>query len=43
MELWSVMLSRHEYNHWNLPLDQLPMKFMNYREWINPLVWDVKF
>jgi hypothetical protein len=31
------MPSGHEYNRWNLPLNQLPMKFMNYREWGNPL------
>jgi hypothetical protein len=43
MGLWAVMPSGHEYNHWNLPLDQLPMKFMNYREWGNPLSWDVNF
>ena len=29
---WAVMPSRHEYNLWNHSLDQLPMKFMNYRE-----------
>jgi hypothetical protein len=43
MGLRAVMPSRHEYNRWNLPLDQLPMKFMNYREWGNPLSWDVNF
>jgi len=37
------MPSGHEYNRWNLPLDQLPKKFMNYREWGNPLTWDVTF
>jgi hypothetical protein len=37
MGLRAVMPSGHEYNRWNLLLDQLPMKFMNYREWGNPL------
>ena len=37
------MPSGHEYNPWNLPLNQLPMKFMNYKEWGNPLIWDVNF
>jgi hypothetical protein len=43
MGLWAVMLLGHKYNRWNLSLDQLPMKFMNYREWGNPLFWDVNF
>jgi hypothetical protein len=43
MGFWAVMPSGHKYNCWNLPLDQLPMKFMNYREWGNPLTWDVNF
>jgi hypothetical protein len=43
MGLRAVMPSGHEYNRWNLPLDQFPMKFMNYREWGNPLSWDVNF
>jgi hypothetical protein len=43
MGLWAVIPLGHEYNRWNLPLDQLPMKFMNYREWRNPLIWDVNF
>jgi hypothetical protein len=38
MGLWGVMPSGHEYNRWNLLLNQLPMKFMNYREWGNPLL-----
>jgi hypothetical protein len=37
------MPSEHEYKRWNLPLDQLPINFMNYREWKNPLVWDINF
>ena len=32
MGLRVVMPSGHQYNHWNLPLNQLPMKFMNYRK-----------
>jgi hypothetical protein len=43
IELRAVIPSGHEYNCWNLLLDQLPMKFMNYREWGNPLSWDVNF
>jgi len=43
MGLRHVMPSGHEYNRWNLPLDQLPKKFLNYREWGNPLAWDVNF
>jgi hypothetical protein len=43
MGLRAVMPSGHEYNCCNLPLDQLPMKFMNYREWRNSLSWDVNF
>jgi hypothetical protein len=43
MGLRTVMPSRHEYNRWNLPLNQLPMKFLNYREWGNPLSWDVNY
>ena len=30
----------HEFNRWNLPLDQLPKKFLNYREWGTPLEWN---
>ena len=43
MGLQAIMPSGHEYNRWNLLLDQFPMKFMNYREWENPLIWDVNF
>jgi hypothetical protein len=32
MGLQAVMPLGHKHNRWNLPLDQLPMKFMNYRE-----------
>jgi hypothetical protein len=41
--LRAIMPLGHEYNRWNLPLDQLPIKFVNYREWRNPLSWDVNF
>ena len=41
--LQHVMPSGHEYNRWNLPLNQLPTKFMNYKEWRNPLSWDINF
>ena len=35
-----VMPSGHEFNRWNLPLDQLPKKFLNYRDWGTPLEWN---
>ena len=35
-----VMPPRHEFNRWNLLLDQLPKKFLNYREWGTPLEWN---
>jgi hypothetical protein len=40
---WGIMPLGHEYNPWNLSLNQLSMKFINYREWGNPLIWDVNF
>ena len=30
----------HEYNRWNLPLDQAPFYFQNYMHWGKPLTWD---
>ena len=30
----------HEYNRWNLPLDQGPYHFQNYQHWGKPLSWD---
>ena len=38
-----VMPPGHEFNRWNLPLDQLPKKFLNYREWEKPLIWNSEF
>ena len=35
-----VMPPGHEFNRWNLPLDQLSKKFLNYREWGIPLEWN---
>ena len=43
MGLRAIMPSRYKYNRWNLLLNQLPMKFMNYRKWGNPLIWDKNF
>jgi hypothetical protein len=43
MGLRHIMPSGHEYNQWNLPLDQLPKKFLNYKHWGQPLTWDVDF
>ena len=43
MELRHIMPSGHEYNQWNLPLDQLPKKFLNFKHWGQQLVWDVDF
>jgi len=43
MGLRAFMPSGHEYNQWNLPLDQKPKKFLNYKNWGQPLVWDVNF
>jgi hypothetical protein len=40
MGLRDVMPPGHEFNRWNLPLDQLPKKFLNYREWGRPLSWN---
>ena len=43
MGLRDVMPPGHEFNRWNLPLDQLPKKFLNYREWGKPLIWNTEF
>lgn len=43
MGLRDVMPPGHEFNRWNLPLDQLPKKFLNYREWGKPLKWNTEF
>ena len=43
MGLRDVMPPGHEFNRWNLPLDQLPKKFLNYREWGKPLIWNSEF
>ena len=43
MGLRTIMPSGHEYNCQNLPLNQLPMKFLTYREWRNLLSQDVNF
>ena len=40
METRDVMPQGHEFNWWNLPLDQLPKKFLNYHEWGTPLEWN---
>src|SRR5579875_2288208 len=43
MGLRHIMPSGHEFNRWNLPLDQLPKKFLNFKHWGEPLTWDVDF
>lgn len=43
MGLQDVMPPGHEFNRWNLPLDQLPKNFLNYREWGKPLIWNNEF
>ena len=43
MGIRDVMPPGHEFNRWNLPLDQLPKKFLNYRDWGKPLIWNGKF
>jgi RING-H2 zinc finger domain len=43
MGIRDVMPPGHEFNRWNLPLDQLPKKFLNYREWGKPLIWNGEF
>ena len=43
MGIRDVMPPGHEFNRWNLPLDQLPKKFLNYREWGKPLIWNSGF
>ena len=35
-----LMPSGHEYNRWNLPLDQAPFKFQNYLHWGKTMDWD---
>ena len=40
MGRWDVMPPGHEFNWWNLPLDQLPKKFLNYHDWGTPLKWN---
>jgi hypothetical protein len=36
------MPTGHEYNGWNLPLDQEPYKFQNYLHWEKPMKWDAR-
>jgi len=43
MGLRDVMPPGYEFNRWNLPLDQLPKKFLNFREWGKPLKWNSEF
>jgi len=43
MGIRDVMPPGHEFNRWNLPLDQLPKKFLNYRQWGKPLIWNSEF
>ena len=43
MGIRDVMPPGHKFNRWNLPLDQLPKKFLNYREWGKPLIWNSEF
>jgi hypothetical protein len=40
MGMRDVMPPGHEFNRWNLPLDQLPKKLHNFREWGKALEWD---
>jgi hypothetical protein len=35
-----LMPPGHEYNRWNLPLDQAPYKFQNYLHWGKAIDWD---
>ena len=43
MGMRDVMPPGHEFNRWNLPLDQLPKKFQNFRDWGKPLIWNSVF
>ena len=40
MGIRDLMPPGHEFNRWNLPLDQLPNKFHNYIQWGKPLEWN---
>ena len=43
MGIRDVMPPGHEFNRWNLPLDQLPKKSQNFRDWGKPLIWNSEF
>ena len=40
MGIRDLMPPGHEFNRWNLPLDQFPKKFLHYSDWGNVLAWD---
>ena len=40
MGLQHLMPPGHEFNRWNLPLDQLPKKCLNWFDWGKPITWN---